>query len=110
MATSTGHTPSWFQSDTKPSPLSSAACAQAWRLTAKRFYVNGFVAAANAARCFSSARTATADTAIAVCRAGKVRGAGRGAARTGGTSRALRDDSITAIVNARTGSAKHRTP
>ena len=48
-------------------PLSSPACEGGWRFMAKWFCGYGFVCAANAGRCSSSARIVIADNAIAVC-------------------------------------------
>jgi hypothetical protein len=76
-----------------------------WRRMAKWFSGNGFVWAANVARCSFSARTAIAANAIAALRVALAPGAGSAAVPTVGTSTARRDGSIIATGSGSTANA-----
>jgi hypothetical protein len=110
---STGKTKlSWFQPATKPVPLSSAACDDAWRqFMAKRYSGNEFASVASVAQCSSSARTAIADSVTAALHAVSEPASTNDGAPTPATNGALRDDSTIAIDSAITGAAadkRHR--
>ena len=94
---------SWFQPDTRPLPLSSSACDDAWRwFTAKRFCGKGSALVKAAKRSFSSVLTAIEDTATAAPVAATKHAAGSGAPPTGATNGALKDGSTIGIVSRRT--------
>ena len=65
---------------------------------------------ANAARCFSCARTATVDSAIAVQIAAQKPGGSNAVLPTAGTSGVQKVDSITETDNAPTASVTQLTP
>jgi hypothetical protein len=74
---------------------------------AKQFFDNGFVWVETATPCSSSARIVIADTAIAVSLAASPPGADSDAALTAGTSRARKEDSITATGSGSTANARN---
>jgi hypothetical protein len=97
---------SWFQPATRPLPLSSSACDDAWRwFTAKRFCGKGFALGKAAKRFSLSAPTAIEDTATAAASAATKLAAGSGGAPTGATNRAARGGWIIATASGRTGAA-----
>ena len=104
---STGKTKlSWFQPATKPVPLSSAACDDAWRqFMAKRYSGNEFASVASVTQCSSSARTVIADSAIAAPRAVSMPEPANDGAPTAVTNRAPKDGLTIATVSAITGAA-----
>jgi hypothetical protein len=104
---STGKTKlSWFQPDTKPMPLSSPACDDAWRqFMAKRYFGSGFASVASATRCFSSVRIAIAASATAARPAVSRPGSVNGVAPTTVINAAPKDGSIIATASAIIGAA-----
>ena len=87
--------------------MSKAAAAGGWRFMEKRFSGREFVAARDARRCSSFARTATADRAIAVRLAARKLGAGNAVLPTVVINGVRRAGSIIATGNGRTGSVTH---
>jgi hypothetical protein len=83
--------------------LSSPACDDAWRFTAKRFCGNGFALVKAAKRFSSSARTAITDTDTAVPNAANKPAASSGDPPTGATNGVPKEGSIIAIGSGRTG-------
>jgi hypothetical protein len=84
---------------------SSLACDNAWRrLTARRFSFNDRACIRCARRFSSSARTVIEGIATAATPVATTRGEGNAAGPTSGTNRARKGSSITATVNANTGS------
>lgn len=75
---------------------------------AKRFYGNGFVCSANAARSFFSARIATADSATVASTAAIEPGDVSGAPPIVDTGKVRKDASIIATVNGNTANAGHK--
>ena len=97
-----------FQSATKPSLLSSAACAHAWRHMAKRCCGLGSVSAKTAALYSSSAATATGDIAIAARRVETPREPGSGVAPISVIRKASKEGWITGIGSSGAGSAPNK--
>lgn len=86
-------------------PLSSPACDNAWRrfTATKQFSSNERAWGKPAARCFSSACTATGATSIAVPNAANKLAVNSGGRPTNGTSKARKDGSIIVTGSGSTG-------